>query len=275
MINGANTGTTPTPAIGANNPPLQDFFGTLSPDRQAMLAQDAFARETYNLPKAYEGKNLFLENVLDYLITNESDWYTSLALPWVKTDQLSVQWEIFRFNKTLMDLEPEQGAPRYVSAEREARSDRLVRRGLGFIIEHGFYETQEGREHYLMSLRQISDAVHETAYFGVVSALLSAHNYYKAYMAEHGPPRSNFGDLTRQDRNRWSIVQKDEHGLHMLDAEIKHEMRKHGQKHNLIVLPDATSMYVTMVPEYQKEYYLLGPGVADNLNKVDDNMLPL
>ena len=79
---------------------------------------------------------MFLENVLDYLITNESDWYTSYALPWVKTDQLSVQWEIFRFNKTLFDLEPEQGPPRYVSAEREARTDRLVRRGLGFIIEH-------------------------------------------------------------------------------------------------------------------------------------------
>lgn len=260
-------------ANASNVPPLQDFFGSLSPDRSRMLAEDQFARETYNLPKAYEGRNLFLENVLDYLITNESDWYTAYALPWVKTDQLSVQWEIFRFNKTLFDLEPEQGPPRYVSAEREARSDRLVRRGLGFIIEHGFYETEEGKSHYLMNLRQISDSVHETAYFGVMSALLSSKDYYKAYRAEHGPIRRNFMDLTRQERNRWSLIQKDEHGLHMLDAEVKHEMRRHGREHNMIVLPDTTSMYVTMVPDYQKEYSRHGPGVSENLSKGEDNML--
>lgn len=266
-------GANDLPSRAGNAPPLQDFFGTLSADRRKMLAEDGFARETYNLPKAYEGRNLFLENVLDYLITNESDWYTSAALPWVKTDQLSVQWEIFRFNKTLFDLEPEQGPPRYVSAEREARSDRLVRRGLGFIIEHGFYETEEGRSHYLMNLRQISDSVHETAYFGVMSALLSSHDYYKAYRAEHGPISNNFGLLTRRERNRWAVIQKDEHGLHMLDAEVKHEFRRHGREHNMIVLPDSTSMYVTMVPDYQKEYSRHGPGVAANLEKGEDNML--
>ena len=220
-----------------------------------------------------EGRNLFLENVLDYLITNESDWYTSYALPWVKTDQLSVQWEVFRFNKTLMDLEPEQAPMRYVSAEREARTDRLVRRGLGFIIEHGFMTTEEGRKHYLMNLKQISDSVHETAYFGVMSALLNAHSYYKAHRAEHGPIRTNFGALTRRERNRWAVIQKDEHGLHMLDAEVRHEMRRHGRDRNMIVLPDSTSMYVTMVPEYNKEYSRHGPGNKANLELGEDNML--
>ena len=256
-----------------NVPPLQDYFGTLNPERAKMLAEDAFAHETYNLPKAYEGRNKYLENVLDYLITNESDWYTSLALPWEATDQLSVQWEIFRFNKTLFDLEPEQGVPRYVSAERESRTDRLVRRGLGFIIEHGFYETEEGRSHYLMNLRQISDSVHETCYFGVMRALLTAHDYYKAHRAEHGPVRTKFAELTRVERNRWAIIQKDELGLYTLDAEIKHAFRRQGLEHNLIVLPDTTSMYVTMVPNFQREYSRHGPGNMANLEKGEDNLL--
>ena len=258
---------------GGNVPPLQDYFGTLNPERAKMLAEDAFSHETYNLPKAYEGRNKYLENVLDYLITNESDWYCTLALPWEATDQLSVQWEIFRFNKTLMDLEPEQGVPRYVSAEREARTDRLVRRGLGFIIEHGFYETPEGRSHYLMNLRQISDSVHETAYFGVMRALLTAHDYYKAQRAEHGPVRTKYAELTRTERNRWAIVQKDELGLYTLDAQIKHDFRRQGLEHNLIVLPDTTSMYVTMVPNFQREYSRHGPGNMANLEKGEDNML--
>ncbi|MDA7839001.1 hypothetical protein N9A45_01585 [bacterium] len=130
--------TTSLTAVGNGSPnhALQPFFGGVEPQYQKMLAEDKFAHETYNLPKAYEGKNKHLESVLDYLITQEDSWYTSAVLPWVLTDDLSVKWDIFRFNKTLMDLEPHQGVPRYVTAERESRSDRLVRRGLAFIIEH-------------------------------------------------------------------------------------------------------------------------------------------
>ena len=126
---------------------LADYFGKLSPEKEKLLSEDVFARETFNLPRAYMGKNMYLERVLDYLIVQESDWYTSTALPWMQTDQLSVKWDIFKFNKTLMDLQPEQSAPRYITAERERRSDALQRRGLAFIIEHGFYTTDEGRQH--------------------------------------------------------------------------------------------------------------------------------
>ena len=84
---------------GDGNHALRPFFGSVEPQYQKMLAEDKFAHETYNLPKAYEGKNKHLETVLDYLITEEDAWYTSTVLPWVLTDDLSVKWEIFRFNK--------------------------------------------------------------------------------------------------------------------------------------------------------------------------------
>ena len=51
--------------------PLKPFFGGVEPGYEKMLAEDRFAHETYNLPKAYEGKNKHLESVLDYLITQE------------------------------------------------------------------------------------------------------------------------------------------------------------------------------------------------------------
>ena len=166
-----------------------------------------------------------MEKVIDYLITNENDWYTSEVLPWVETDDLSMKWEIFRFNKTLMDLEPHQGVPRYVTAEREARSDRLVRRGLAFIIEHGFYTTDQGRQHYLMNLRQIVDSVNETAYHGVVYSLLSADNHYRELNRQHRSRVSRPGDLQTQARRLWGCVQKQERGLYLLDAELKDVMR--------------------------------------------------
>jgi hypothetical protein len=97
------------------------------------------------------------------------------------TDQISVKWNVWRFNKTMADLEPHQGVPRYVTAESEERSDRLVRRGLAFIIEHGFWTTDRGRKHYLTNLEQISSAVHETCYYGVLHALLAGKNHWKEW----------------------------------------------------------------------------------------------
>lgn len=267
--------TTGLSSVGTASPnhALQPFFGAVEPQYQKMLAEDKFAHETYNLPKAYEGKNKHLESVLDYLITKEDSWYTSVVLPWVLTDDLSVKWDIFRFNKTLMDLEPHQGVPRYVTAERESRSDRLVRRGLAFIIEHGFYKTDQGRQHYLMNLRQIVDSVNETAYHGVIHALLSSKNHYKEWERQHGATVTRPGQLLRQQRRRWAVVQKQERGLYILDAELKDQMKYEGVSPNVWILPSKMSIYVTMVPSAEVEFYRKGSGASANLEKGPDNLL--
>jgi hypothetical protein len=256
-----------------NHNALAPFFGDVDPRYAKMHAEDKFARETFNLPKAYEGKNKHLESVLDYLITEEDAWYTADVLPWVLTDDLSVKWEIFRFNKTLMDLEPHQGVPRYVTAERESRSDRLVRRGLAFIIEHGFYKTDQGRQHYLMNLRQIVDSVAETSYHGVIHALLTCKNHYKEWNRQHGPAVSRPGQLLRAQRRRWALVQKQERGLYLLDAELKDQMKYEGVTPDTWILPSKMSIYVTMVPSAEVEYYRKGSGAAANLEKGPANML--
>ena len=257
----------------STNHALQPFFGSVEPQYQKMLAEDKFAHETFNLPKAYQGKNKHLETVLDYLITEEDAWYTSTVLPWVLTEDLSVKWDIFRFNKTLMDLEPHQGVPRYVTAERESRSDRLVRRGLAFIIEHGFYKTDQGRQHYLMNLRQIVDSVNETAYHGVIHALLSCKNHYKEWERQHGPTVTRPGQLLRKQRRRWALVQKQERGLYLLDAELKDQMKYEGVTPNVWILPSKMSIYVTMVPSAEVEFYRKGAGAAANLEKGPGNLL--
>jgi len=267
--------TTALSSVGSGTPnhQLQPFFGSVEPQYQKMLAEDKFAHETFNLPKAYEGKNKHLETVLDYLITEEDSWYTSAVLPWVLTEDLSVKWDIFRFNKTLMDLEPHQGVPRYVTAERESRSDRLVRRGLAFIIEHGFYKTDQGRQHYLMNLRQIVDSVNETAYHGVIHALLASKNHYKEWERQHGSVVTRPGQLLRQQRRRWAVVQKQERGLYILDAELKDQMKYEGVSPNVWILPSKMSIYVTMVPSAEVEFYRKGAGAAANLEKGPANLL--
>lgn len=228
-------------------------------------ADNQLSHETYNLPKAYEGKNKHLEDVLDFMIRKEDEFYTSKLLPWSYTDELHVQWEIFRFNRTLMDVEPEQGIPRLVTAETENRSDNLLRRGLAFIIEHGFMTTDRGRRHFMMNLQQITDAVHTTAYFGVMHALLSTKQHYKSWLRETDRTAKKPRNLLRHERNNWACVQKTHKGLYVLDAELKHQMKKNGVVPNVWVFPPKMSIYLDMAPIEQTEYRLKGPQAAGNL----------
>ena len=237
---------------------MSKYFGPLRNSDVETFASDAFAHETHNLPRAYVGRNKFLMATIDFLITKDDDWYTRHVLPWLYTEELHVKWNIWRFNRTMMDYEPEQGVPRYVSYESESRSDSLVRRGLAFIIEHGFYKTEIGRQHYLMNLKQIVEAVHETAYYGVIHELLAAPNFYQQWQARHGNRHSlmqNDATVTlAEERWRFACVQKDVKGLFVLDAEIKDRMRRVGIEPDAWVFPSKMAIYASMVPEYFNEY---------------------
>jgi len=243
----------------------EEYFGkALVLDKRA---DDNLSHETYNLPKAYEGKNKHLEDVLDFMIRKEDEFYTSRLLPWSFTDELHVQWEIFRFNRTLMDVEPEQGIPRLVTAETERRSDNLLRRGLAFIIEHGFMTTDRGRRHFMMNLQQITDSVHTTAYYGVMHALLSTKQHYKSWLRETDRASKRPRNLLRHERNNWACVQKSHKGLYVLDAELKHQMKKNNIVPNVWVFPPKMSIYLDMAPQEQTEYRLKGPQAAGNLEE--------
>jgi hypothetical protein len=253
----------------AQNHPLEAFFGPYTGTSQDMRADDALAHETYNLPEAFKGRNKFLERVLDYKIRQEDEFYTRALLPWEYTDDLHVAWEIFSFNRTLADLEPHQGVPRYVSAQQEAHTDNLLRRGLAFIIEHGFYKTERGKRHFALNLQQISDSVHTTCYFGVIHALLSGQNYYKEWHKKYGQQVMRANDLMQAERRRWAIIQKDKNGLYILDAELKHELKKEGVIPNVWVWPDKMGIYANMVGEHRTKFAERGPQANANLESGD------
>lgn len=254
---------------GDNQHPLESFFGPYRGSNESMRADDQLAHETYNLPKAYEGKNKFLEEVLDFKIRKQDEFYTARLLPWSYTDDLSVKWEIFSFNRTLLDLEPHQGLPRYVSAQSESHSDQLLRRGLAFIIEHGFYKTERGKRHFNLNLQQITDAVHTTCYFGVIHALLQGQSYYREWHKKFGRQITRQNDLQQMERRRWAIVQKKKNGLYLLDAEIRHEMKREGIVPNIWVFPDKMLIYVNMVGDHQMDYHQRGPEANSNRERGD------
>ena len=219
------------------------------------------AHETFNLPDSYYGKNQHLEDVLDFMIRKEDEFYTQRLLPWQHTDQLHVQWDIFTFNRSIMDVEPEQGIPRLVTSEMDTKSDNLLRRGLAFIIEHGFMTTERGRRTFMLNLQQITDAVHTTAYHGVMTALLETEDKYVDKKEKH------IRLFQKTDRARWACVQKSHKGLYVLDAELKYDMARKQVVPNTWVFPPKMSIYLDMAPPEETQYRLKGPLAAGNLEE--------
>lgn len=258
-----------TLTTGENQHPLSSFFGPVHGSHEDMRADRKLSHETYNLPRAYVGKNKYLEETLDFMIRKEDEFYTSRLLPWEFTDDLNIAWESWSFNRTLADLEPSQGLPRFVTQESESHSDNLLRRGLAFIIEHGFYKTERGKRHFALNLQQITDAVHTTCYFGVIHALLGGKSYYREWRRKYGRQVSRRNDLFQEERKRWAIVQKSKDGLYLLDAELKHQLKREGVEPNIYVFPDKMGIYVNMVSGNALDYQSRGPEALSNRNGGD------
>lgn len=255
----------------APNNKWEPFFGTPNGYHEEVRADDQLSHETYNLPKAYEGRNKRLEDILDFMIREEDEFYTRDLLPWEATDDLSIVWDVWKFNRTLADVVPEQGISRLVTQENERHTDNLVRRGLAFQLEHGFMTTEKGRRNYALNLQQISDAVHTTCYFGVIHALFAGQNYYKEYRRKFARYVKGPRTLFRHERQMWACLQKDIKGVYIMDAEIKHHMKLNGITPDVLVLPPKAGIYISMVPPTETTYSERGPGAREALtdNRTD------
>jgi len=239
-----------------SNDRFAHYFGKIPKHR--VEYQDEYQTETHNLPDAYIGRNAFLLQTFDYLITKEGrEFLTGVVLPFEHTDSYNISWEIFHFDRTIADIEPEQGMPRYVTQSQDVMSDSLTRRGLAFIIEHGFYETDTGKKHYLMNIQQIVDAVSDTCAYQVVRALLDSDDHY----GQKELNESN-KDTIRREMSRFAIVNRGDHGMHILDSDLKDAMNREGVRPDTYVFPARMSSYIRMRDPYMSEYSRGGLGAA-------------
>lgn len=111
--------------------------------------------------------------------------------------------------------------------------------------------------------------MHTTCYFGVIHSILAADNYYKNWHAKYGQQVARANDLMQRERRRWSIVSKSKDGLYLLDADLKHELKREGVVPNLWVFPDKMGIYVNMVGDHNTRYEERGNKANSNLESGD------
>jgi hypothetical protein len=232
--------------IGGGNP-WSNYFGPASHEIQTN-AYDKYAYETYDLPEAYKGKNLFLRDTIDGFIMDDNEWYTRVCLPYAQTDQIHLRWNEWHFNQTLAGRVPHEGISRLITSSKRAFKDHTVRRGLAFILEHGFMNTAEGREQYRRNLIGIKQCVQETNNHDVISSLIGARNYDREWERKHGLYNRPLKQIMRREVNEWAIVQKDIPGLEILHEEYKKKLSRYGVTPNIWIFPPKMSIYAAMVP---------------------------
>lgn len=235
-------------------------------------AYDKYAEQNYDLPEAYKGKNLYLRDTINGLITDGSqpDFYTTILLPWAQTDQITFAWNEFQFNETLAGRVPHEGISRLVTSSKRAKSDKSVRRGIAMVLEHGFMSTAEGVEHYRRNLLGIAQCVQETANHDVMAALFSSDNYDRQWERDHGILSDGIRRIVSEEVYQYAAIQKQENGLDIAIEQAKQRMGRYGAKPDTLVIPPKVSIYLTMVRPEKTQYYIAGPAGAKNLRQGPD-----
>jgi len=234
--------------------PLLPFFG---PPKQEIRTNPYrnVPWTNFDFNQYYEGKNEYLGRVIGGFIEDNQSWLTSAILPFRYQENLSVQWDRWDFNVPFTDVVPEEGVSRLISSQKDTQSRSMLRRGLAFQVEHGFWKTPDGVINYANNIRTIAQAVSETNAYDVLTEVVMAHTRFNL------DPRhqTELVERQRQRLNFFGILHKDEKGLLNLLAMCRSILSKRGVKPNAIIVPPKLVSYAALTPANKLNFYIRGP----------------
>jgi len=220
---------------------------------------DKFGYTNFDLPEAYKGRNMYLRDTIDGFIMEDNTWYTSVCLPYVKTDELEFAWNEWQFDTHLVGRVPEEGVSRLIRSKKRSFKESTVRKGIAFQLEHGFMNTPSGRQQYVMNLRQIQQSVQETANHDVIAALLSCRRYDREWEKKHGVYSKDFAQVMKREVNQWAIAQKNPNGLDYMHEEFKGRLNRWKVTPDMWIFPPKLCLYLAMVPPEKTKFMEVGP----------------
>ena len=234
---------------------LKFFFGNpVQPEKLSNFTEHHAA--TYHFPDAFLGSSVKLRDTINNLITSSpQEWQTNVALPWLKIEGVTVQWDEMKFDVRLLQRVPYEGASRMQTSIKRSHRDRVVRRGIALIIESDFYRTPQGRQYFADQLTSIRYCVQETANFDVLFAYLMSTNYDHQWdLKKNLLPRRNVLNAMRHQMTMFAAVQKHGFGLDIALEKGRQRMSRYGVTPNMLVMAPETQLYVSMIPTERRTY---------------------
>lgn len=225
-----------------------------------------------DLPRAYQGENIYISTIIQELVLFADNWYTKVACPIEIVEKLDYEVHQITFDAHLPRDTPHKAPSRIVHYSQSSKSGSLIRRGIAYEMEGDFMNTTRGQEIYKYTLNQIANAMIAMINIGVIMAYMECDNYEIKYNESKGI--RTFTDIiekTRREIQLWAIIQKQKNGVKKLDSLVSGWMEKWGGQANMWIMPPMIKQWLDFVPPENTDFYLTGrPALA-----VEDSMRPV
>lgn len=247
--------------------PWEVFFGAPA-QKMAVPTYDKEQATTWTLPKAYEGKSLFLGDTISSYLATTDRWGARVALPIQRTNDLSVEWTKTTLDSQLPTLVPELGVPRLLRVQQEAGHAQLLRYGQGYQMEHGFMNTEEGARLHWYFLKKLVQNMEDLIQFMVLDEITNTvrtkHRDMQLYQ--------NRRDVNRLEESgrqveAWAQVQKDPRAPEIMHTRITEEMRLAHGVFNMYITAHKMLAYLAHVPDDRIHHDKAGPAGPRRLAK--------
>ncbi len=234
---------------------LSRFFGEPRGGRQNVDPHDDYDVENLDLPDAYVGKNSFMSQIIINRIQDSDLWPLTEVAKWRKYESgMVIEWDEWHFNDHMLGRTPEEGVSRLLSMKKTENRTSMCRFGIAFLLEHGFWKTEKGQRNYVMNLVQISNAIVETAAYGVIHTAINTaiyedpNNKYRSN--QHHRSKVDIDNQFRKELDQFAIIQKSEDGFDILVESIRNELEARTKvAPDVFVFPQGTRKFTKGRPE--------------------------
>lgn len=239
--------------------PWSEFFGEAryagsSPE------YDPISKETWTLPDAYLGKNVKIRQEVEFLVYSDQSFYSRVMPLKIIEGTNKFSWYTTEYATQRPDLVPELGVSRLLGHRKTGRTATMERRGLSIFFEHGFMHTEEGRQTYVDTLKQLALSIIEFSKFDIIHTLLTAWNLGARSERRHGfYVNRRVAEIFDDQLEMWACLQKTKNALVKLNTRVTNTMaRWRGTADTWIMAPEIQA-YQTTTPSERTDYYLAGP----------------
>lgn len=268
---------------------LTTFFGEPNPMRKYEFDNAPYESENQDYPEAFtklwgsNGKsgaagfqsNEYIRKVLIEKTKASENWQLTVMAPWTehKGGGLSFSWEEIRFNRHMLDREPEESVPRLMTQTATSGSASMVRYGISLLLEANFAATPIGQQTYLMNLEQIRVATVETCSYGVMVSIMEHTPYHNSYNIAHQQAeqrdKQKLDELFKEECSSFGMAHKETDSYELIKSKLKGILasRCNTDEGNFTVLPEGMGKFVQRSRDVK--YYLDGRSRASNISGLD------
>ena len=246
---------------------LEYYFGP--PARPQLL--DSYTNHhaaTLNFPAAYAGTSVKIrEAITNLIVENVQSFLTTEILPWKKQDNPNFSWDEHIYDIRMLQPVPYEGVSRNQTSLSRSHSGKMIRRGIGLILESDFFATAAGKKMFAEHLTGIQLSVQETENYDVMFALLTTENSSFKYMRDRGLiPRRFLLQALREEVASFAVAQKDGRGFERIIEAAKMKMGLYHVKPDSIIIAPQMALYLTMGPAEKIHYSIVGPSGPASFN---------